>query len=150
MPEGLMSDGERIVRLLGGEKAFGARIERELDFDLQIKRGFRPLVFASFKRNTRFSNKVLCRVLGVSERSVERMAAEDERIKPIVSDRLYRAAKVIAFAEEVFESRDAGLEWLETPQTGLVGKKPLDLIETEAGAREVEEELNRIEHGFVA
>jgi putative toxin-antitoxin system antitoxin component (TIGR02293 family) len=72
------------------------------------------------------------------------------RIKPAVSDRLYRTAKIVALAEEVLEDRDQALTWLSSNQKGLGDCMPLDLIETEAGTREVEEELQRIEHGFVA
>ena len=141
-----------VFDLLGGRRAIGVRVARELDFDAEIRRGFRSPVFASFKANTGLSNSALSRILGVSARTVDRLAAEKRtaRIKPALSDRLYRTAKIVALAEEVLEDRDQALEWLASPQKGLGGRKPFDLIETEAGTREVEEELQRIEHGFVA
>lgn len=140
-----------VVSLLGGKQAIGTKVERELDFDIEIKKGFRFAVFVSFKKNTNLSNSILSRTLGVSPRSVERMfESRVSRIKPAVSDRLYRTAKIIAFAEEALEDRDQALEWLKSKQAGLGDRYPIELLETEAGAREVEEELARIEHGFVA
>jgi len=141
-----------LLKLLGGKKAIGNKVERESDFDKEIRQGFRPQVLSCFKANTKFPNAVLSRVLGVSARSIDRFAVSkgSVRIRPIVSDRLYRTAKIVALAEDVFEDREQGLRWMSSRQRGLGDRKPLDLIETEAGTREVEEELLRIEHGFVA
>jgi putative toxin-antitoxin system antitoxin component (TIGR02293 family) len=141
-----------VIDLLGGEQAIGTAVRRELDFDQEIKRGFRQRVFVSFKTNTGLSNALLSRVLGVSPRTLDRFAPvkSNARIKPAVSDRLYRAAKVVALAEEVLEDRGQALEWLAAKQAGLGNRIPFELLETEAGAREVEDELERIEHSFVA
>lgn len=141
-----------VFNLLGGKRAIGAKVERELDFDEEIKRGFRPEVFVSFKKNTKLSNSVLSRALGVSARTIDRlvMVKGTARIKPAVSDRLYRIAKIVALAEGVLEDREQALEWLSSKQAGLGNRVPLDLVETEPGTREVEEEMQRIEHGFVA
>lgn len=141
-----------LFNLLGGQQAIGKKIERGLDFDTEIRRGFRRQVFVSFKTKTRLSNSVLSRVLGVSARSIDRLLVlkRAARMGPVVSDRLYRTAKIVALAEDVMEDRDQALEWLFAKQRGLGDRKPFDLIETEAGTREVEEELLRIEHGFVA
>ena len=144
--------GQLVFNLLGGKRAIGAWVERELDFDKEIKRGFRPQVFASFKANTKLPNSVLSRVLGVSIRTIDRfvVAKGAARIKPAVSDRLYRTAKIVALAEDVLEDRGQALAWLSSKQRGLGNRVPFDLVETEAGTREVKDELQRIEHGFVA
>jgi putative toxin-antitoxin system antitoxin component (TIGR02293 family) len=52
-----------------------------------------------------------------------------------------------ALAEEVLEDAGRAREWLHQPQRGLGNRIPLDLIRTEAGAREVEDLLGRIEYG---
>jgi putative toxin-antitoxin system antitoxin component (TIGR02293 family) len=141
-----------VADLLGGAKAIGVKVVRELDFDEEIRRGFRPQVFASFKANTGLPNAVLSRVLGVSPRTVDRFAVSKSagRIKPATSDRLYRIAKIVALAENVLEDRQQALGWLASKQKGLGDRMPFDLVETDAGSREIEEELLRIEHGFVA
>ncbi len=143
---------DMLFNLLGGRQAIGKTIERDLDFDSEIRRGFRHQVFLSFKTKTRLSNSVLSRVLGISARSIDRLAIlkGSARMGPVVSDRLYRTAKIVALAENVLEDRDQALEWLSSEQHGLGNRKPFDLVETEAGTREIEEELLRIEHGFVA
>jgi putative toxin-antitoxin system antitoxin component (TIGR02293 family) len=143
---------ELVLELLGGRSNIGTKVERELDFDEEIRRGFRPQVFSKFKANTRLPNSTLSRVLGISVRTIDRLASRKNapRLRPAVSDRLYRAAKVVGLAEQVFEDRTQALEWLSAKQAALGERMPIELLETEAGAREVEEELQRIEHGFVA
>ncbi|MCI4679843.1 DUF2384 domain-containing protein [Rhodoblastus acidophilus] len=66
------------------------------------------------------------------------------------SDRLLRVARVIAAAEEVFGNAEKAHVWLRRPTTALDGEPPLDLLDTEEGAREVETLLTRIAHGIAA
>ncbi|MFS8085603.1 MAG: antitoxin Xre/MbcA/ParS toxin-binding domain-containing protein [Acidobacteriota bacterium] len=141
-----------LLTLLGGQQAIGKKVQRDLDFDTEIRQGFRHQVFVSFKTKTKLSNSVLSRILGVSARSIDRLAVLKgaARMGPVVSDRLYRTAKIVALAVVVMENRDQALEWLSSRQRGLGNRKPFDLIETDAGTKEVQEELLRIEHGFVA
>ncbi|HUO54303.1 MAG TPA: antitoxin Xre/MbcA/ParS toxin-binding domain-containing protein [Rhodoblastus sp.] len=66
------------------------------------------------------------------------------------SDRLLRVARVIAAAEETFGDADKAHVWLRRPTTALDGETPLDLLDTEEGARAVEALLVRIAHGVAA
>lgn len=66
------------------------------------------------------------------------------------SDRLLRVARVIAAAEDVFGNAEKADAWLRRATTALAGEKPLDLLDTEEGAREVETLLTRIGHGIAA
>jgi putative toxin-antitoxin system antitoxin component (TIGR02293 family) len=140
-----------VVSLLGGAQAIGHKVERDLDFDEEIKKGFRSAVLVSFKKNTKLSNGILSRAMGVSPKSVERiLGSKAVRLKPALSDRLYRTAKIVACAERALDDRLQAMQWLEVRQAGLGDRIPMELLETDAGAREVEEELARIEHGFTA
>ena len=72
----------------------------------------------------------------------------DGRFLPSESDRLLRAARIFGQALALFEGdRDAAKDWLDTAQRALGGVSPLDLARTEAGAREVERLIGRLEHG---
>jgi putative toxin-antitoxin system antitoxin component (TIGR02293 family) len=66
------------------------------------------------------------------------------------SDRLMRFARLWWLACDVFESEAGARAWLKAPQFGLGGAVPLDYAATEAGAREVEDLLRRIEYGVLA
>jgi putative toxin-antitoxin system antitoxin component (TIGR02293 family) len=59
-----------------------------------------------------------------------------------------RASRVFAKALELFEGdRDAASEWIRSPLPALGGETPTDTARTEAGARQVENLVGRIEHG---
>ncbi len=66
------------------------------------------------------------------------------------SDRLLRVARVIAVAEDVFGNEAKAYAWLRRSTTALDGENPLDLLDTEEGARAVEALLTRIAHGIAA
>lgn len=66
------------------------------------------------------------------------------------SDRLMRFTRLWWLACDVFENEDAAKAWLKTPQFGLDGAIPLEYAATEAGAREVEDLLRRIDYGVLA
>lgn len=66
------------------------------------------------------------------------------------SDRLMRAARVIAEAEATFGSQEKAAAWLRRPTTALDGEKPLALLDTGEGAAQVEALLGRIAHGIAA
>ena len=71
-------------------------------------------------------------------------------LTPEQSDRLVRVARVIAVAEETFGSREKAAVWLRRPTTVLGGEYPLQVLDTDEGAREVETLLGRIAHGVAA
>ena len=71
-------------------------------------------------------------------------------LTPEQSDRLVRVARMLAVAEETFGSREKAAVWLRRPTTVLGGEYPLQLLDTDEGAREVETLLGRIAHGVAA
>ena len=72
------------------------------------------------------------------------------RLSPEQSDRLLRIVRVIGEAERVFSNTDKARQWLRRPTAALAGEAPLELLDTDIGAREVEALLGRIAHGIAA
>lgn len=72
---------------------------------------------------------------------------KSRRLDAQESDRLLRYARLYARAESTLGDADAAQEWLKSPARALAYESPLHFAETEAGAREVENLLGRIEHG---
>jgi putative toxin-antitoxin system antitoxin component (TIGR02293 family) len=71
-------------------------------------------------------------------------------LTPDQSDRLIRVARVVAAAEATFCSAEKAGRWLRRPTTALGGDKPIDLLDTSEGSRQVELLLTRIDHGLAA
>jgi putative toxin-antitoxin system antitoxin component (TIGR02293 family) len=72
------------------------------------------------------------------------------RLSPEQSDRLVRVLRIVAEAEATFGSREKAHRWLRRPTTALGGEAPLDLLDTDPGARRVETLLGRIAYGIAA
>lgn len=89
----------------------------------------------------------LAPMLGISKATFHRRKGAGSKLKPAVSDRVVRFARLLGQAAKVFGSLDDAKRWLNSPQFGLGGAAPLDYARTEVGAREVENLLGRIEHG---
>jgi putative toxin-antitoxin system antitoxin component (TIGR02293 family) len=57
---------------------------------------------------------------------------------------------VAAQAFAVFGAEDRAATWLRRPNRALNGELPIDLLDTDVGARQIEDILGRIEHGIVS
>jgi putative toxin-antitoxin system antitoxin component (TIGR02293 family) len=103
--------------------------------------------FERFQRNAGLSQAQVATITQIAPRTLTRRKSEG-RFRPDESDRLLRAGRVFGKALILFDGdRSAARNWLVNPQPALGGEVPLELIETEFGAREVEAVLGRIEHG---
>ncbi len=71
-------------------------------------------------------------------------------LTPDQSDKLARVARVVAKAEKTFGNKEKARRWLRRPTAPLNNEEPLKLLDTEAGARMVEDLLVRIDHGIAA
>ncbi len=163
-----------VTSVMGGEKELGQKVSRRIDFDALINKGIPWGVISHIKKAFNLPDEVIARIIGVSPRTIARrrqtvktpvksagasgkpfkgvapITSTADRLSPVESDRIYRFARIIALAEDVFENREEALEWLKSPQHGLGGRVPFDMLQTDAGAREVEELLIRIDYGVIS
>jgi putative toxin-antitoxin system antitoxin component (TIGR02293 family) len=92
------------------------------------------------------SLKQLAHSLDLSPRSLQRRRQQG-RLAQYESDRLYRLARIVALAKHNIGDAQAAARWLKRPNRALGGGIPLDLVDTEVGARAVEDVLGRIAYG---
>jgi len=93
------------------------------------------------------SNIELSELLMVSPRTLDRRKKEDT-LPADESERSYRIARLTELASEVTGSGEKASEWFKKPNFALGNKTPLELMQTEPGARLVERTLNQIKHGI--
>ncbi|MCK6431207.1 MAG: DUF2384 domain-containing protein [Burkholderiaceae bacterium] len=101
----------------------------------------------ALKASIAVPDALLAQLLGISEKTLSRVRAGEGRLDPVVSDRVFRVARIVALATDVLETEEAALHWLKRPQIGLGGRIPLALLTTDAGRAQVEKLLLCIEHG---
>jgi putative toxin-antitoxin system antitoxin component (TIGR02293 family) len=141
-----MRSTERLVETLGGKGVFR---ERQATYTSIIDRARTGLPYAALEAiAARFEipQETLVRVLHLPPRTLARRK-KARRLSADESDRLLRLARVAAGAEDVLGSRERAGGWLRGPVRALGGVRPLDLLDTDLGAQQVERILGRIEHG---
>ena len=62
----------------------------------------------------------------------------------------YRLARILKAAADTLGSVDKARVWLGRPHCALGGVPPLALLDTEVGARQVDDALTRINYGMYA
>lgn len=142
-----MTTTGRIVTALGGSKSVGAGVRTLDDLRKSVVAGLPFSAFEAVTENYSLPRPLVTRVLDVPERTLARRKRA-ARFPADESDRLVRLARVAAMAEEVLGSREKAGSWLQRPNRALGGAVPLEHLETELGARQVEDVLGRIAHGI--
>lgn len=133
----------------GSHPVSQASLVKPLKEIVSIRRGFEWGKVADFQKAYDLRDDKLARIIGISDRTLTRHRASEERLDPVASDRFYRTQEVVSLAAEVFEDSSEAMHWLRRPQPGLAGLIPLELLDTEPGARAVEALLTQIEHGVL-
>ncbi len=91
---------------------------------------------------------LVCRALGISERTLRRWLHEPSaHLKPANGERLLRLIAVSAHAEIVFGSGAAAERWFTVPAMGLDRQVPLDMIKESADYEQLTAFLGRLEYG---
>jgi len=86
----------------------------------------------------------------IKRRTLSHRKAEGARLTPEETGRWLRAAKLYKFAEEVFGCPDKAAAWFKKPRSAFADRSASELIQTEPGARIVEDMLHQIDAGFFA
>ena len=136
-----------IAGMLGGRKVLGKAIRNADDLADLIRKGLPAGSVTALAERLRVSNGVLSRTLGIPQRTLTRRVSQASLLTPAESDRTVRMARVYASAIEMIGDEEKAIQWLSTPNRALGGSRPLDQLDTDTGARMVEDVLGRIAYG---
>jgi putative toxin-antitoxin system antitoxin component (TIGR02293 family) len=134
---------------LGGKRLLGVEVRAEADFIKVLERGVPVSALAELTRQEALSPDDIDRLI-IPRRTLAHRKAKAQPLNRVESERAVRVASVTALAEETFANKDKAQRWLRRPTAPLGGKRPLDLLDSEPGARVVEQLLYRIGHGIAA
>lgn len=96
-----------------------------------------------------FSNDEIYKIVA-PRRTLARRKEKNERLSVVETDRVLRMRRVVLEAERVFGDPAKAHRWLREPSRALNKAVPIELLETEEGARIVENELGVIDYGMFA
>jgi putative toxin-antitoxin system antitoxin component (TIGR02293 family) len=114
-----------------------------------VRKGLPAGKLAEMAQRLSVERAVLLRILGVSERTMQRKQLRSDRLSPAASDRLSRIGRIYTLADEVFGDGEKASQWLKRPSRALANEAPLCMLDTDAGTQQVERELRQIQYGFV-
>ncbi len=137
-----------IADVLGGHKSLRVHIQNEPELVTLTRKGFPVGALTSMAKELKLPVTAVAKVVGITERTLSRRIAEKGRLSAHESDRLVRLARVFAHAVDVLESGESASKWLQIPNRALGGDVPLELLDTDTGAAQVDVILGRIEYGI--
>jgi putative toxin-antitoxin system antitoxin component (TIGR02293 family) len=145
----MVNELQAVVDELGGRPILGRSLRTETDLQAAIREGFPQTVVEEVMHGASLTLKELAASLDLSARSLQRRRREG-RLARYESDRLYRLARIVALAKHYLGNEATATRWLKQPNRALGGQTPLALMDTEPGARAVENVLGRAAYGGVS
>lgn len=138
---------EAIAEVLGGRKALRRSIKKPKDLVQLVREGLPAISVTALAQRLYLGSHAISQLLGIPQRTLTRRLSQGSLLTSAESDRVVRMARVYANAAEMLGDREKAVDWLSTANRALGGEKPLDLLDTDTGARMVEDILGRIAYG---
>lgn len=117
---------------------------------VEIKAGLPVKVFQAMRLTFDLQQELVTTLFNGSVSTIERRIREDQALDTVASERLDRIATVSNLAFEVFEDQDKAAKWMSAPSLALGDVAPIELCETEIGAKQVRRVLHALEWGGAA
>lgn len=134
---------------LGGKKLLGVEVGSDVDFAKLVDRGVPVASVAELADHEGLKPEDIDRLI-IRRRTLAHRKARNQPLNRTESERAIRVAWVTSLAEETFANPDKAKAWLRKPMAVLGDKRPIDLLDSEPGARVIEQLLHRISHGVAA
>ncbi len=109
-----------------------------------IREGAPAETFAQTAKNIGLAQAEFAKRLGLSPRT---LASRRTRLTSEETEKTLRAKYLFEQAVGVFGSEEEARRWFTNPAYGLEEQRPIDLLDTEPGARQVRDYLGAIEYG---
>jgi uncharacterized protein (DUF2384 family) len=161
----------QVADLLGGDRVLGASVKSNLDLAHATRQGLPAETAVQLVEAIRGSGIVaepgkrvgviglaamgpLGTLIGSLRHNLSRPKTSESkaesspaRLTPEQSDVVIRTARTLAKAIDILGDRAKAVHWLTTANRALGGEIPITLLDTSAGAHEVEAVLDRVEFG---
>jgi putative toxin-antitoxin system antitoxin component (TIGR02293 family) len=137
-----------IAAVLGGKKTLRRTVSTNAELQLITREGLPAETLPMLAEELSVERSRLAKVVGISERTLSRRLVGRERLSAGESDRMVRLARILAMAGDVLGSSKKASLWLKSENRALHDERPLDLLDTDTGARAVETVLGRIAYGL--
>ena len=114
-----------------------------------IRAGVSASAYTLLSKTLGLTEAQLGHKLGISPRTISHQRRLKARLSPESTQKLVRGARIQQLARRIFRTDLTVSQWLASPAQVLDGQAPIDLLDTDVGAQEVEALLNGIAYGNV-
>lgn len=134
-------------KVIGVSKSLAEKLSDTEELRKLLTTGFPYTPFQSVLKRLGLTRIQVSAALGLPERTLARRKQEG-KFQSLESDRIFRFLQVVAHAIETIGDDEKAGRWLTKPNRALMGKIPLELLNTPIGASQVDDILGRIDHGL--
>jgi putative toxin-antitoxin system antitoxin component (TIGR02293 family) len=137
-----------MARKLGGSAVLGGAVRSQTDLALAVRRRL-PLAALQGLAQAGLTDQEIERFV-IPQRTRRHRQEKNQPLTIEESDRAVRLVRVQTIAEETFGDKAKASAWLRRPLAALSGETPLEIAQTESGARVIETLLAKIAWGAAA
>ena len=148
MAETEFSLATETAKRLGGLEAMGREVRCDADLADAVEAGLSTASLRALAQGGITEQEIS--VLVIKQRTLSHRRAKGARLTIDESDRAARLARTLALADRTFANPEKAGRWMHKELHVLGGRRPIDLVRTQAGTRLVEDELARISWGIPA
>lgn len=135
-----------VAELLADEHALSSNVQSDLDWVRAVQSGLPANAVDTIAGELGFTVTEIEQLV-IPRRTLAHRRANRQPLTREESDRLARIARVGLWAQETFGEKEKAIAWLRRPNRALQGSRPIDLLDTDDGARLVEQVIGRLAYG---
>jgi putative toxin-antitoxin system antitoxin component (TIGR02293 family) len=141
-----MSTSLTVAELLTAEDVLPSDMRSELEWVRAVQSGLPANAVDAIAEELGFTMTEMEQLV-IPRRTLAHRRANRQPLTREESDRLARIARVGLWALETFGEKEKAIAWLRRPNRALQGSRPIDLLDTDDGARLVEQVIGRLAYG---
>lgn len=139
---------QKIMAGLGGDRFVKRPVQHEFDLIELVKEGLPMESVAFLQSNFGFTNKEMSHILSISESTYQRRIRAKSTLTQDETEKAISLAEVYEKGIEVFEDNKDFEYWLNSTIPALKDQKPIDLLGSMIGRKQVMNVLNALLHGL--
>ncbi len=138
----------RILEGLGGDRFIKRPIRHDYDLMELVKEGLPMESVAFLQNNLGFTNKEMSHILAISESTYQRRIRAKSRLTQDETEKAISLSEIYEKGIDVFENKEDFSYWLASRLPPLLNQRPVDMLGSMIGRKQVMNVLNAILHGI--
>lgn len=142
-----MTHAADVARWLGGKKLLKSDVRSDFDFVRLVQDGLPTAVLEALVKRGELTPQEVEKYI-IPRRTLAHRKRRHQPLSREESDKLARVGRIFAVALDTFQDRQKASAWMRRSNRELQGAAPVELLDTDSGARVLEQMLERIAHGI--